>query len=112
FVFKAGYTNTGTCTMNVDSLGAKTIKNLDGTNLAAGAITAGGYYWIVYDGTNFILMNSSLVPYLPLTGGTLTGLTNIFVTSGGQLYLRSAENTNDAQSEHINIYRGNGTGKL
>ncbi|HAK62074.1 MAG TPA: hypothetical protein DCO82_02405, partial [Alphaproteobacteria bacterium] len=57
FTFKAGATNTGACTINVDGLGAKTIKTTAGADLWAGAITSGGYYWIVYDGTNFILLN-------------------------------------------------------
>lgn len=112
FVFKAGYTNTGTCTMNVDSLGAKTIKNLDGTNLAAGAITAGGYYWIVYDGTNFILLNSALVPYLPLTGGMLTG--QIIIARGGNSnVLINRENNLGTLSlvrKHERFERGAGSG--
>jgi hypothetical protein len=57
FRFKAGGTNTGAATININSVGAKSIKKgADGaTDPAAGDITAGGVYIIVYDGTNFQL---------------------------------------------------------
>lgn len=68
FTFKAGFTNTGACTLNVSALGAKSIKLTNGSNPHAGAITAGGYYSVIYDGTNFILLNPNMN-----AGGTLTG---------------------------------------
>lgn len=61
YCFKAGGTNTGAATLNVDSLGAKSIKRPDGTALVAGDITSGMYADVVYDGTNFILLNRHIV---------------------------------------------------
>jgi hypothetical protein len=49
-------TNTGTATLNVNGLGAKTLKAADGaTNIASGALIAGTGYIFAYDGTNFRL---------------------------------------------------------
>lgn len=54
FVFKAQNTNTGAATINVNSLGAKTVKKktLSGiSDLAGGEILQDGVYSVVYDGT-------------------------------------------------------------
>lgn len=60
FKFKASNTNTTTSTINVNGLGAKTIKKKDGaTDLTAGDIQSGAIYTIVYDGTNFQLMDET-----------------------------------------------------
>jgi len=45
----AGLTNTGAATMNIDGIGAKSVKLVDGSNSPAGAITAGGIYLIAYE---------------------------------------------------------------
>lgn len=58
FIWEAGFTNTTTATLNINGIGATTIKYSDGsTDLQAGAITAGRYYYTVYDGTNMVLVN-------------------------------------------------------
>lgn len=53
YVFIAGFTNTGACTINISGLGAKSLKTTGGAALAAGNITSGNMYTITYDGTNF-----------------------------------------------------------
>lgn len=60
FHFKAANTNTGSATLNVNGLGAKTIKkkNVEGGTLvvlAAGDIIQDGVYTVTYNGTDFIL---------------------------------------------------------
>jgi hypothetical protein len=45
--------NTASSTININSLGAKTLKKSVSTNLASGDINAGQSFFIVYDGTNF-----------------------------------------------------------
>lgn len=45
---KANFTNTGAATLNVDSLGAKSISNVGASGIVSGRI-----YDFVYDGTNF-----------------------------------------------------------
>lgn len=59
---KAGGTNTGAATLNLNSLGAKDIKKgaAGSTALGAGDITSGGIYEFVYDGTNMQLVNPGL----------------------------------------------------
>lgn len=62
FHFKAGGTNTGAATININSVGAKSVKKgaAGGTDLAAGDITTGGMYTVEYDGTNFQLIPRSV----------------------------------------------------
>lgn len=52
-------TNTGASTLNVNGLGAKPIKNSDGTELSAGDLVSYGMYSLRYNSTtgNFILVN-------------------------------------------------------
>lgn len=48
-------TNTGACTLNLNSLGAKSIKLRDGSNPIAGQVV--GINQLIYDGTDFILQS-------------------------------------------------------
>lgn len=58
--FKATNTNTGASTINVNSLGVKSIKKIDGTALSAGDLTANGIYDIYYNSTTgFFYMSAS-----------------------------------------------------
>jgi hypothetical protein len=59
FTFKAAHANTTTSTINVNGLGAKTIKKNGGANnLVAGDILLSQLVAIEYDGTNFQLLSS------------------------------------------------------
>ena len=60
FVFKAGFTNTAATTMNIDTIAAKDIF-IHGTALTGYEIFAGEIYVIVYDGTQFNLIATSLL---------------------------------------------------
>lgn len=56
FVFKTANTNTGSVTLNVNSLGAQTLKKIEGgalVNLVSGDLIAGQVVIVVYDGTDF-----------------------------------------------------------
>lgn len=55
--FKANTANTGAATLNVNSLGAKTIVKGVNTTLDDSDILAGQYCTVIYDGTNFVLQN-------------------------------------------------------
>lgn len=110
FSFVAANTNTGAATININSLGAKSITKQGLTALAAGDIVSGQISLIEYDGTQFQLINptsvssisfgsTGLTPATATTGavsvaGTLvvanggTGLTS--GTSGGVLYYSAA----------------------
>lgn len=67
---KAGTTNTGAVTINVNGQGAKSIKLYDGSNPLAGMITAGMILRLVYDGTNFVYENAPYGPTAPAGDNT------------------------------------------
>lgn len=57
-IFKAANNNTGSVTLNVDGLGAKSVMKASGgaiVNLIAGDIVAGAFYTCRYDGTQFVM---------------------------------------------------------
>ena len=51
-------TNTGACSININSLWAKSIKTLDGNDPQTGVIRANGVALLQYDWTNFVIHNS------------------------------------------------------
>jgi len=61
--FKADVANTGACTLDVNSLGAKAIKLDDGSDPEDGYIQAGAIVTVVYNGTNFVLSTPGLVAH-------------------------------------------------
>ena len=71
FWFVAANANTGATTININSLGAKSITKNGTTALAASDIKAGQTVVIVYDGTQFQLVGSSLAG---ITTSTVTAL--------------------------------------
>lgn len=78
FTFKAVNANTTASTINVNAMGAKSIKKRDGaTALIAGDIAAGMIVQIEYDGTNFQMINTAVTSQLP----SPTGNAGKFVTT-------------------------------
>lgn len=75
FKFKAGTANTGACTLNVNSLGAKSIYKDVSSELATGDILANQIVTVIYDGTNMQLVS--------VISGTLTGTGGILPTTKG-----------------------------
>jgi hypothetical protein len=61
YKFVAANTNTGAATINLNGLGAKSITKYGATALAAADIVQNATYQIVYDGTQFQLINPSTV---------------------------------------------------
>ena len=83
FSFVAANTNTGATTINLNSLGAKSITKSGTTALVAGDLVSGQVYLIEYDGTRFQLINPSILQVA--NGGTgLTTLTanNVILGNG------------------------------
>lgn len=88
--FKPLNNNTGPCSINVNSLGAKTIKKVGGTvDLVTGDILAGQTVFLVYDGTNFQLMSP---PAKTMFGGD---------GSDGALSISSGTTTLDAAGAKV-----------
>lgn len=88
FMVIFGNTNSTASTINVNSLGAKTIQKA-GAALVSGDIVAGVPYWLYYDGTNFQMSGGSgggssslIVGTTTITGGTNT---RVFYNNSGIL---------------------------
>lgn len=64
FSFTSAGANTGAATLNINSLGAKSITKQGTTALIAGDIPSGAVVEVVYDGTRFQLLNVG-APLLP-----------------------------------------------
>ena len=81
--FKAGTANTGACSLNVNSLGAKSIKLADGSDPSNNDIIVGQIVTVVYDGTNFQML--SPIANLPPTEFKTTEYTMTLAkdTAGG-----------------------------
>lgn len=85
--FQANTVNTGAATLNLNALGAKTIKKNKDVDLADGDLKAGAYVPLIYDGTNFqllapisnaagaILSNTALLDFGATAAGTCDSLT-------------------------------------
>lgn len=91
YSFKANTANTGAATLNINGLGAKTIKKVPGgitTDLATNDIRAGQWVIVTYDGTNFQMQ--SLLGNAPAGAGTVTSVDHSFTgglitASGGPI---------------------------
>jgi hypothetical protein len=78
--FKAANANSGASTLNVNSLGTKSIVTPAGAAISAGAIAAGQVATVVYDGTNFQLQS------VAASGGSAAGSnTQVQFNSSGAL---------------------------
>jgi hypothetical protein len=59
FVLNVDVDCTASCSLNIDNVGLKNIKRIDGTRDPGGALSAGQPQWIFYDGTVFRLMGGA-----------------------------------------------------
>lgn len=85
YTFKANFTNTGAATININSLGAKSIyKQTDSgpAALTGGEIVSGQYYQIAYNGTQMLILNKADVPAQTITlSGDVTGSGTTAITT-------------------------------
>jgi len=89
FTFIAAGTNTGVATLNINSISAKAITKFGATAIVAGDIVANTAYEVMYDGTQFQLLNpsysSTIATAIANAGGwniTPTGTTLYFNYNG------------------------------
>jgi len=76
YAFRPVADNTGACTLNVSSLGAKSIKTPIGTDPLAGALDTSSVATVIYDGTNFVLVSgagSASFTNVDIDGGSIDG---------------------------------------
>lgn len=69
--FKANHENTGAATINVDGLGAKTLKKYGDTDVGSGDIEVDQLVKAIYDGTNFQIVS----PIASESAAALDGVT-------------------------------------
>jgi hypothetical protein len=77
--------NTGAATINLNALGAKSIKRQDGTALTGGEICDGMIALMIYDGTNFQILNRRPIPPQITVMDSGSGT---YTTPLGALYLK------------------------
>lgn len=71
FFFQPNLANTGAATLNVNSLGAKSITKFWDQALVSGDLAANVVYVVFYNGTNFVLMNPTRQISMPAPRLTL-----------------------------------------
>jgi hypothetical protein len=127
---KAHTQNTGAATLNVNGLGAKPIKKTSGIELESGEIPADALITLVYDGTNFQLINSTLsVDDLKIMKSHMFSMfETIQENHAGSLLMEKAwsdsfSNANEQGADEANsssfqhdatgkLYKGNGLGLI
>jgi len=97
----ANTANTGTASVNVDSLGVKTITRSDGSTLVTGDITATSPVLLEYDGTNFRMLSqwmrgstgsgSFVLNTSPTIEGLTFGNTNKATIGGNYITMGSSD---------------------
>lgn len=88
--FDANFANTGAAKLNVDSLGEVTIKKLNDQDLASGDIEVGMKVTVIYDGTNFQMMNP-VANALDSAGGLANIVEDLAPQLGGTLDTNSQQ---------------------
>jgi hypothetical protein len=83
FAFKANTANTGAASLNVNGLGAITIKKHSSADLASNDIKAGSIVEVSYDGTNFQMV--SMLAQAPAGSGDMVAATYDPLGIAGQL---------------------------
>ena len=108
FFFVAPSTNTSACTININAIGTKALTKNGTTALSAGDIVSGAIVQVVYDGTQFQLLNPTALPsgVITLWSGSVASipggwylcngsngtpdLRNMFVVGAGSTYAVAA----------------------
>lgn len=75
FLVKINATNTGASTINFNAVGAKSIVKNGATALQGGELVSGRLYTIIYDGTNFQVVNPTPLPEI-ISGAHSSARTN------------------------------------
>lgn len=91
-IFTPANNCTGATTINIESLGAKSIVKGDGTALESGDLQASTIHVLIYDGTNFVLLNPLSIN---LVNGTFSGTFSVT----GALTLNGALTTDNTTAD-------------
>lgn len=86
YSFRANFANTGSASLNISSLGAKTIKKVGSsgkTNLVSGDIQDGQPVTVEYDGTDMVMVTPTAG--LSTNAGTVTSVATAGLATGGPI---------------------------
>jgi hypothetical protein len=106
-LFSPGTTNTTASTLNISGLGAKAIKTVSGAALIADDIVAGSYYLLIYDGTNFRIINGPTKNYVDQA--SLTASLPSQTGNGGKFMKTDGSSASWERVEGL-IFNGSGVG--
>ena len=98
---KINVTNTGASTININSLGAKTIKAPDGADVVAGDLLLNSIYSLRYNGTNFILQGKGGVTLTGNAGVGDTRLNKTFYNTDAKTKLTGTLNLSNVTAGNI-----------
>lgn len=117
YMFKADVANTGAASLNVNGLGAKTIKKNSSSDLSDNDILAGAIISCVYDGTNMQIVGGIAGYSIFVTGtaGEALSINNlVYLKSSDNKWYKGVDGTDSWNVSHI-VYTGaalNGTAVL
>lgn len=103
FAFVVATTNTGATTLNLNSIGAKTVKKKATQDVSAGDLLAGTVADVYYDGTYFQLVSKAYgAPAFAVYRGGNQAVSNATNT---QVFLQAEEFDTDAAYDNVTNYR-------
>ena len=86
----SGLTNNASMTLNMDGIGANTVKTADGVNLVGGEFVGDGYVDLCFNGTNWVFLYSrEFFQNEVLGGGGVIISEQVFATAGVFVYTPS-----------------------
>jgi hypothetical protein len=103
YTFKANTANTGAATLNLDSLGAKTLKKMTGAgyiDLEDNDIKVSSIVDVIYDGTNMVLISQLATATKTIASGATALATNA-ISSGTCATAQTATATGTATTDVI-----------
>jgi len=100
--------NTSSCTLNIDSNGAKAIKRNGSIALKEGDILAGQSFWVAYNGTDFMLVGRVTTSWSPtaLSLGSWAGNgATLSLSSGAGAYYSFSGSADDEMVANVGLDR-------
>jgi len=101
-IFKPLASNTGACTLNVNALGVKSIKDRAGNDPQAGEICAGSYVMAIYDAANNRFQ-------LPASSIDQSAASSVAVPAGTIVPWAGGYFTNGSNAGYTNVLAGGNT---
>lgn len=113
--FDANFANTGSATLNVDGVGAATIKKYNDQDLEDGDIGAGQKVRVIYDGANFQMQSPTRSDSLSVkrygaTGNTIDGTDGVTTAASATFTSAAAAFVDADVGKNISIPGANTTG--